>query len=625
VATTAESNKEFALRRLALTTIMILLAIPAGAAHAKMFPSVAVDGPADITEAGDIDLAPDGTGGIGYAKRESGVAHAYVARFVGGQFVGRDRVDPGLEGGSSQVVVGAANNGRLSVFFVSGGVLYANIRPYAGANWTGPQGIAVGATNPVVDMSINGTGFAAYTVGGQVFSAYVDRRSNTYSITPAPLNIDPSENAGTGTDRPHIAVSAAGSGVVVWGEDGADARTHIYARRVFQGAISTAPQEVSVPSFEGRPAMDADLPDVDIEDDASFVWVAFREFFNDGGTTRSRMLVRHLRGATFDDALSGDLVGWSQGVNEPHIDLNTRGEGMATVTGAVDGAAITSTLKDQLFRPGNLVGAGSDQPEAMSTTAYGYDRVVAYTEGIPAVVKGRTYDDSNRKRTLPLPSQPIGLTSSQFGPVDTSRGFDLSGDTDGDALVLFTQGAPGAQTVVAAGNDLPPGKATALSKWTKSRKRPFITWKSKGDAWGPITFRVFIAGKAVGATTGLKFTAKKTLKLGKKYKLKVIATDVRGQTVSSSTVNLAVDSKAPTAHVKFKRSGKKVTVSTSAADGGTKKRPASGIASIKITWGDGSTKAGGKGSHKYKSGGKKKVRVTVTDKAGNHRTVSKRV
>lgn len=612
------------MRRLALTTIMFLLAIPASAAHAKFFPSLAVDGPGDITEARDVDLAPDGTGGVAYAKREGGVVHAYVARFVGGQFVGRDRVDPGLEGGSSKVVVGAANGGRLSVFYVSGGVVYANVRPNAGAPWTGPQAIAAGGDNPVVDMSIHGVGFAAYTYGGNVVSVFMDRRSNTYYGNSGALDFDASQTAGDGTGRPRIAVSAAGSAVVVWGEDGADTYRHVYMRRVFQGSISNAPQEVSVPSFDGRPARDAILPDVDVEDDASFAWVAFRENFDDGGVIRSRLLVRHLRGATFDDALAVDL-GWGEGVKEPRIDLNTRGEGMASVSTDGSGSSLFATLKDQLFRPPLVLGGPSDQPATGSTTAYNYDRVIAYTEGIPAVVKGRTFDDSNRKRTLPFPSAPVGLTSAQFGALDISRGFDLAGDNDGDALVLFTQGAPGAQTVVVAGNDLPPGKATSVSKWTKSRKRPLITWKTKGDAWGPVTFRVQIAGKTVGSTTALKFTAKKKLKYGKKYKLKVIATDVRGQAVSSSTVRLGVDSRPPTAKVKFKRSGKRVSVSTAASDGGTRKRPASGIASIKITWGDGSTKSGGKGSHKYKSGGKKKVRVTVTDKAGNRRTVGKRI
>lgn len=612
------------MRRLALTTIMFLLAIPAGAAHAKFFPSAAVDGPADITEAGDVDLAPDGTGAIAYAKREGGVVHAYVARFVGGVVVGRDRVDPGIEDGSRKVVVGAANGGRVSVFFVAGGVVWANVRPNATAPWTGPQAIASAADNPVVDMSIHGVGFAAFTVGGNVVSAYLDRRSNTYGVNPIPLDIDASKTAGDGTGRPRIATSAAGSAVVVWGEEGADTYQHVHMRRVFQGSISSAPQEVSVPDFESRYARDADLPDLDMEDDSSFAWVAFREKFDDGGTIRSRMFVRHLRGATFDPPVAVDL-GWGEGVREPRIDLNTRGEGMASVSSDASGSSLFATLKDQIFRPALILGGPTDQPATGSTTAYNYDRVIAYTEGVPAVVRGRTFDDSNRKRILPSPSAPTGLTSSQFGSVDISRGFDVAGDNDGDALILFTQGVPGAQTVVVAGNDLPPGKATTVSKWTKSRKRPLISWKTKGDAWGPTTFTVKLAGVTVGTTQGLSLTAKKKLKYGKRYKLNIVATDVRGQSVNSSTVRFAVDSKPPTAHVKFKRSGKRVSVSTSASDGGTKKRPASGIAGIKITWGDGSTKSGGKGSHKYKSGGKKKVRVTVTDKAGNSRTVTKRL
>jgi hypothetical protein len=612
------------LRRLAITTIMFLLAIPASAAQAKFFPSTAVDS-GDIIEAGDVDLAQDGTGGVAYVKREGGIDHAYVGRFVGGRFAARDRVDPGLEGGSSQAVVGAANGGRLTVFYVSGGVLFANVRPNATAAWTGPQPIAAGGDNPAVDMTVHGVGFGVYRVGGQVFSASMDRRSNFYAPLGAPLNFDASKAAGGGTGRPKLAASAAGSAAVVWGEDGADAKKHVYMRRIFQGSISTAPQDMTLPSFDGRAGLDADLPDIDIEDDASFAWAVFRQQFNDGGVTRSRMIVRQLRGATFDPPQNVDAVGWGEGVNEPKIDINARGEGMSAVTTAGSGAAIFSTLKDQIFRQGLVLGGASAQPEASSTTAYGYDRVAAYTEGNPPVVRGRFYDDSNKKRVLPSPGSPVSLTSGQFGAVDTGPGFDLSGDNAGNALILFTQGTPGARTVVVAGYDLPPGKPKGLSKWTKSRKRPKLIWKSDGDAWGPVTYRVELGGKVVGTTTALKFTAKKKLKFGRRYKFRVTAIDVRGQMVRSSTVQLRVDSKAPSADVSFTRHGKRVTVHGRVADHGTKKRPASGIASVKISWGDGKTKSGSSGTHKYKSGGKKKVRVTVIDKAGNRRTVAKRI
>ena len=507
---------------------------------------------------------------------------------------------------------------------VSGGVLFANVRPNAGAPWTGPQALAAGGDNPTVDMTVHGVGFGAYRVGGDLFSASMDRRSNTFVPLGAPLDFDPAQAAGGGSGRPKLAASAAGSAVVVWGELAADLKSHVYMRRIFQGSISAAPQDMTLPSFDGRPGLDADLPDVDMEDDASFAWAVFRQQFDDSGTTRTRMIVRHLRGATFDPPENVDAVGWGEGVNEPKIDINARGEGMSAVTTAGSGVAIFSTLKDQIFRPGLTLSGGTATPEANSTTAYGYDRVAAYTEGNPPVVKGRFYDDSNRKRILPSPGAPVGLTSGQFGTVDTAPGFDLSGDNAGNTLVLFTQGTPGARTVVVAGYDLPPDKPTALSKWTKSRK-PRVTWKSDGDAWGPVTYRVEIAGKVVGSTTALKFTSKKKIKFGRKYKFRVTAIDVRGQFVRSSTVNLAIDAKAPSADVSFKRSGKTVTVRSRVSDHGTKKRPASGIASVKISWGDGKTKSGASGTHKYKSGGKKKVRVTVTDHAGNRKIVAKRI
>lgn len=613
------------MRRLAITTIMFVLALPAAAAHAGFFPSVAVDGPADITEAGDVTLAPDGTGAVGYAKREGGVAHAYVARYVGGRFVGLDRVDPGLEGGSSQVVVGAANGGRLSVFYVSGGILFANVRPNAGAGWTGPQIIAVGGDNPATGMSIHGVGFGVFRVGGDVYSASLDRRSNLYAATGIPLDVVQSEAAGGGTGRPRVAVSAAGSAVAVWGEDGADSLTNVYMRRIFQGSVSNAPQELSVGSFEGRNGLDADFPDIDIEDDASFAWAVFRQTFDDSGTPRTRMLVRQLKGATFEAVSGVDYVGWGEGVNEPRIDINARGEGMASVTTAGSGAAVFSTLKDQIFRQGLVLSPGGIAAKAAATTAYSYDRVVAYSEGNPPVIKGRTYDDSNRKRTLPSPAGPVGLTTSGFGVPDLNAGFDLAGDNAGNALILFTQGTPGAERVVVAGYDLPPAKPTTLSKWTKSRKRPKVTWKSQGDAWGPVTYRVELAGKVVGTTAGLTFTAKKKLKYGKKYKFRITAVDVRGQITRSSTVNLAVDARAPSADVKFKRDGKKVTVRSRVEDRSSKKRPASGIASVVIDWGDGKTTSSANGGHRYKSSGRKKVRVTVTDKAGNRKIVVKRI
>lgn len=611
------------MRRLALTTIMFTFALPVASSHAGFFPSIAVDGGA-ISETRDVELAPDGTGAVTFVRNDGGVDHAYVNRFIGGRFVGSERVDWGLEAGSKQVAVGAGNGGRLAVMFSSGGTLYGNVRPNAGAPWTGPFVVATGGENPVVKMSIHGVAFAAYTVGTDVLASYMPRTQQTFFPTGSPLDIDQAKDAGVGNGRPRIATSAAGSAVVVWGEEGADGYDHVFARRVFQGYNSTAPQEVSVPSFEGRPARDADLADVAIEDDASFAWVAFRQAFDDGGVVKTRLLVRYLRGATFDDVSAVDTGGWIEGVGEPRIAMNSRGDGIATFATA-SGGPISAVLKDNFFNPGLAVGGSSSPPvsgSATSTTAATFYRTIYFSEG--GVIKGRAYADSNRRRTLTFPGPPAGLTTAGFGGVEPAVGFDVAGDSKGNSLVYFAQGPDYNRTAVVAGFDLPPAKPTALSKWTKSPK-PKVTWKSDGDNWGAVTYAVYIGGKRAGATTKLEFKSPKKIKFGKKYKLRVDAVDVRGQVTRSTTVSLALDTKAPSADVKFARKGRKVSVRARVSDKGSKKRPASGIESVRINWGDGTTKKGGSGAHSYASGGKKKVRVTVTDKAGNSRTVAKRV
>jgi hypothetical protein len=250
-------------RRLVITTIMFSLAIPLTSAHADFFPSVAVDSGA-ITETGDTDLAPDGSGAITFVRDDGGVRHAYVNRLVAGRFIGSERVDWGLEGGSEHVVVGAGNGGRLAVMFESGGILFANVRPSAAAPWTGPISIAAGGSNPVVDMSVSGVGFAAYRVGTDLFSAWMGRSGTTFAVNPGTLDVDQTKDAGLGNGRVRIATSAAGSAVAVWGEAGTDTRQHVYMRRIFQGSTSTAPQDLTLPSLDGRAGLDADYPDVDI-------------------------------------------------------------------------------------------------------------------------------------------------------------------------------------------------------------------------------------------------------------------------------------------------------------------------------------------------------------------------
>src|SRR4029079_10715722 len=83
--------------------------------------------------------------------------------------------------------------------------------------------------------------------------------------------------AGDGAGRPRIAVSAEGYAVAVGGGTGADGRRHVFGRRLPALTPSSYPQEISVADLGGAAGGDADSPDIDIEDDGSFAWVALRQ------------------------------------------------------------------------------------------------------------------------------------------------------------------------------------------------------------------------------------------------------------------------------------------------------------------------------------------------------------
>src|ERR1700750_471085 len=64
------------------------------ASDAAILPGKAVDGPSAASKAlGDVDVAPDGTGGIVYIKSDNGKDHVFVARYANGQFGSPARVD----------------------------------------------------------------------------------------------------------------------------------------------------------------------------------------------------------------------------------------------------------------------------------------------------------------------------------------------------------------------------------------------------------------------------------------------------------------------------------------------------------------------------------------------------
>src|SRR5690349_11774083 len=113
------------MRRMGPLSGIVLAVLAAGLpASASADRTDVVDGPtADLPAngtLGNVDLAPDGTGGLTYVKKDAGVDHVYVARYAGGTWQAPERVDPGLAQPSSVPHIAAGNGGRLAVAFLNG-------------------------------------------------------------------------------------------------------------------------------------------------------------------------------------------------------------------------------------------------------------------------------------------------------------------------------------------------------------------------------------------------------------------------------------------------------------------------------------------------------------------------
>ena len=597
-------------RSVAITSLLaVLLALAAAPAHGGFFPGDAIDGPtADIRALGEIDLARDGTGALAYVKAVDGVDRILVARFEGGVFRPPERIDAALPTASSQPVVGAADGGRLVVVFVSGGTVYGSVRP-AGAPWSAPTPLAPGS-DPVVDLSINGTAFATFTSGGDVRVARLDRRTNTWSVLAQPADVDPARQAGVGGGRSRVAISADGIGVVTWGEGG-----HVYARKMFGGGLSTAPQDLTPQTFEDRATTLSDVPDVDAEDDSSYAWVVFRQSFADGGT---RILARRQRGTTFDPPVAVDAPG-GEPVGTPRIDITGRGVGAAMTTGAASGQPMAALLQRDQFGVGGRLFGGSAAPAVMPAIAENEDGLLAAVlggPGEPAYVRARALEDMKA-------GPEAVLSRPELGPVAPERGFDAASDRSGGAIVAWLQDGPDGRRVVTGYLDQPPGfLAGHTSQRCCQNPRPRLSWQPAFDLWGPVRYVVTVDGKVAGETTETALELATPL-VGASHRWQITAVDLRGQTRRSATRRLRIDGVLPRLRVRYDRTGRVVSLSVRARDPAPRGRRPSGMRSVVVSWGDGTRRARGTAalrvSHRYRRAGSYSLEVTARDKAGNER------
>jgi hypothetical protein len=582
---------------------LLLIALPAAPARAAFFPADAIDGPsADIVSVGQVDFTRDGSGVVVYVKRDAGVTHVFAARLSGGAWQPPERIDPGLTSASSQPVVGAAPDGRIVAAFVSGGQLFGTSRVPGATGWSAPVAIAAAASDPAVDLSINGVAYVTYTSAGDVLAARLPRDATAWAPLEQPLDIDPADTSG----QSDVALSADGVALTTFVEG-----TRVVARKLFGTKVSQVPQVLNVDQIEGHAGGVADSPDVDAEDDSSFAWVVFRQSFDD----HQRVLARRLLGSTFDPPV---VIDANAGGSTPRIDLSERGEGTTAVATPDNGVVADMLHLDAFGTAGRLdtppsVVAPAPAPTIGENGAATLSWLQAGTPADATVAHARHWVIDQTKRGFPVPEPDTLISNPAFGPVDPAGGIDASADRLGDAVTAFIQGTGADRRLVAAEFDRPPGKFFGYSgSGYRSLKAKPLKWAPASELWGTLTYTLAIDGTPVGSTTDTSFAPLVRIRDGK-HRWRIIATDQRGQTATTRSALLRVDDTPPSLKVHIQRSGSTVTVTSRAHD----KR--SGLKSIVTSFGDGSSREGARVTHRYRRAGSFKLVVRATDEAGARR------
>jgi hypothetical protein len=618
-------------RLLPLTLLLALVLALPGAAHAEFFPADPIDA-GDIRSAGDVDVARDGSGAVAYVRRDSGIDHIYVSRLVSGAWQAPARVDTATVGAGSPTVA-ASDGGRLLVAFVSDGTLYTVAWPSGGQGFSAPVPMAAGATNPSADMSLNGIGYLSFTLPGSsaadVRVARFERDQGSGTLIGAPLDIDPARDAGdTQARRSKVVVSADGTALVVWGEAGGDGRDHVVARRVFGLNLSQAPQDVTLPDLDGAPAGSADSPDVDVEDDSSFAWVVFRQAVTTPTGVRRRAVARRLVGSQFEKAAVIDNLADEDAV-APRIDISGRGVGISATSGFSSHAVVGALLREDNFLGPQRLDTGDNgvAAGAVPAIAENSDAVLAWrTTAGGSAVHARRFDANPDSRLPPAPGPDVTISRPEFGAVDADAGMDAAANRTGDVVVVFVQGTGADRRLVSGVFDRVPSTFAGhtATRW-RNFARPPLAWAAAADLWGPVTYSVEVDGKPVGQTTETKFVPADIVPDGL-HTWRVVATDRRGQVVRSKPRILRVDATPPA--VSFRVSGvrraeKAVKVSVTASDVAVQR--SSGVAIVKIDFGDGTPAVAARtAEHRYKRG-TYTIRVSATDRAGNAGVVTRQV
>lgn len=621
---------------LAIAAFLLVLTLAAAPARAGIYAGDAVVGPTGALHTlHGLDLSPDGSGAIAYLMDDGGVQHVFASRLVNGRWSAPERLDADLGGAATQASVAVGDGGRVLVVFVNGGNVYAATRKDAATGWARQTlWSSGGASDPTVDLSVNGKGYAAFTApgaGGHDVRVAHARDAGPWTLVGPPLDANAGNDAGTGGARPRLAASADGVAIVVWGEAG-----RVIARRVrgLQPSV-VAVDALEGLAIEGLPATSADVPVVSTQDDDSFTGVAFRASFDvGGGTLRSRAVFRRLRGSRFETPFAVDATpfGSGQGSVNPHIATVGTGQGLVVAgndtTFGTNALLLLFDVDPSTLLPIDSIVANSATGYAVPAAATARKMLVAWqvtpAGGAPEI-HARYRDGGDFEAEVTLSRPELGATAA----VD---GLFAAGDDAGDIAVAYVQDVPGQGRAIAVGTvDQPPGRFSPqrIDGFVRS-DRPTFAWTTSRETWGRF-FKVTIDGVEAGVTGRRSFQPTAPLAQGA-HTWQVVALDGRGQQYTAKAATVKIDSVAPFVRGRLtgaRQAGTALRLAVQATDNptGTARKAAgvltSGVRQIQVDWGDRTPvetiRFGSQ--HTYAASGRYVLRILVTDRAGNRTTL----
>ncbi|HWE32307.1 MAG TPA: hypothetical protein VG410_02415 [Solirubrobacteraceae bacterium] len=582
-----------------------------------------LDGPSPAIQAlTGMSVARDGSGGLVYVKTVGGVAHVFVSQLAFGSFAAPVEVDSQLPGASSAPVIGAGPGGLLVIAFINGGQLYEVTGTAEPARFSAPRALFAGAINPAVAVTPLGKAYVAFTstAGGvaQVRAAYYF--AGRWGVESSALNANAAENAGAGTGAPAVAASGDGVAIVTWGEAG-----HVYLRRVWGLAPSTAVYQADVPSLQASSEVSADQPQIATGGDSSYVDVAFQETFTNGSQQNSGVLLRRLRASVWDPVDLVDVLAppSSSSAAAPRISATDDGIGIVTAAQSDTGQLWAATLTND----GGFGGAQQLDSYPNSGAPYAAPVDSGFKSGLVAwqftpaplatpEIVARFYDGTSFS-----PEQVI--SPANLGPTDAALGLAVGADFNVDVAVGWVQGAAGAREIVVDQLYQPPGGFSVTPKFRYVRStQPTLQWSAPPhELWAPL-YELIIDGNVAARTAATAIRPPAALTQGP-HTWSVEAVNGGGLTSTTKSATVFVDTIPPA--VSYKLSGRlqagselHLSVSYSDTPPGLPASDGSGVNLVTVDWGDGSkyTIAHGK-YHAYKLAGRYRLTIAVTDRAGN--------